>query len=110
MPFTFTYDRADRLPIAVLPWQEQTGENTWTDLDLSSGYTFAATLTNTATGSSTTITGTITGGVGTVTITWSAADLDIAPGSYRLEVKATQVSTSKVRTYSPRALPLVQIT
>lgn len=99
MSDTFTYRRGAERPNLTLPWQEQTAAATWTDLDLSSGFTFTATLTNTAGTVVVTKTTGITGANGSVTIAWAADELDIAPTTYTLHVRATTGGVD--RDYSP---------
>lgn len=94
-----TYNRGDELPTLTLPWQTETAANTWSDLDLSSGYTFSLTLTNSAGTVVVTKTSGIAGANGSVVITWATDDLDIAEGMYVFELVATETATSKTRTY-----------
>lgn len=101
----FTYRRGAELPALTLPWQEQATATTWTDLDLSSGYTFSLTLTQDSTTALTKTTG-ITGQNGSVLVAWEADDLDIAPGTYTLHLRATTGGLD--RDYSP-ARPLLLV-
>lgn len=99
---TFTYRRGAERPNITLPWQEETSQGVWADLDLSSGYTFVATLTRIDDGTTAlTKTSSITGADGSVTIVWAADELDIPPGSHRLNVRATNSSLD--RDHSPDA-------
>ena len=76
-------------------------QNVWTDLDLSTGYTFTLTLTasdGTVTVTKTTgLTGTGTG----VNVAWAVGELDIAVGTYYLNLRARETATSKDRDYRP---------
>ena len=46
----FIYRAGQETPGIVCGWQYESAINTWTDLDLSTGYTFSLTLTNESTG------------------------------------------------------------
>lgn len=86
----FTYRRGAERPGLVLPWKTETSAGVFTDLDLSSGYTFSLTLTLVSDGTTalTKTTG-ITGANGSVSVSWAADELDIATGMYRLDLRAT---------------------
>lgn len=105
---TFTYRRGAESPGLVLPWQYESAQGTWTDLDLSSGYTF--TLTLVANDGTTTVTKTtgIAGTNGTVEVSWSTDELNIAPGNYTLNLRATAGGLD--RDYSPARPIKIQIT
>lgn len=110
MKDVFEYNRGDELPGINLPWQEETAANVFTNLDLSSGYTFTATLTNIATGTvAPSVTPSILGYNGGVTVNWAIDDLDLAAGQYNLELIATETSSGKARTWRRGNLPIVQI-
>lgn len=108
MAATFTYRRGDELPGLTLPWQYESAQNVWDDLDLSSGYTFAASLTSRS-GTAVSVDATVSGYDGGVTVTWAADDLDIVPGVYTLTVTATEAATSKARTYNSANRPTIEI-
>lgn len=110
MSTRFVYKAGAELPGLTLPWQEELTRNTYTDLDLSSGYTFSLTLTGlgASTAALTKTTG-ITGAVGSVSVAWAADELDLAAGVYKLELRARETATSKDRDYSPSNPPVVQI-
>lgn len=99
MSTIFVYNRGDELPGLTLPWQTETAQNTYTDLDLSSGYTFSLTLTNSADEVVVTKTSGITGADGSVVIAWAVDELDIAEGLYEFTLVATETATGKTRTY-----------
>lgn len=98
---TFTYRAGAELPGLTLPWQEETAQGVWSDLDLSSGYTFTLTMLDSAGTAALTKTTGITGASGSVAIAWAAGELDLDPGTYALHVRAREVATSKDRDYSP---------
>lgn len=100
MTSTFTYRRAAELPGLVLPWQYESAQDTWTNLDLSTGYTFTLLLRDRAGSTVLTKTSGITGGDGTVTIAWATDELDLTPDTYTLHLRATDGS-SQDRDYSP---------
>ena len=102
------YTRGDEYPGLTLPWQYESTANTWTDLDLSSGYTFVATLISAA-GTSNALDATVTGANGSVGIGWAADDLDLAPGVYTLKLVASHTATSNERSYSPGNPVRIQI-
>jgi hypothetical protein len=102
MSTTFVYRRGAELPGLRLPWQEQTGTNAWSDLDLSTGYTFTLTLISDAGAATLTKTGGIVGGVGYVDVLWAVNELDIAAGDYTAQLRARETATSKDRDYSPQ--------
>jgi hypothetical protein len=96
----FTYQAGAELPGLTLPWQEELTQDTWTDLDLSSGYTFTVTLVHTD-GTSVSPSPTVTGADGSVAIAWATGDLAIATGTYELQLRANETSSSKDRDYRP---------
>lgn len=98
---TFTYRAGAELPGLTLPWQEETAQGTWTDLDLSSGYTFTLTLVDASGTTVLTKTTGITGANGSVVVTWATDDLAITTGSYVLYLRARETATTKDRDYSP---------
>lgn len=97
----FTYRAGAELPGLTLPWQEETAQNTWTNLDLSSGYTFTLTLVDADGTTALTKTTNITGADGSVTVTWAVDELDITAGEYELRLRAREVASSKDRDYAP---------
>lgn len=103
----FVYRAGDRLPGLTLPWDDAEG----VPIDfLAVGHTFAGTLIPDDGSTNVTLTASIAGDAdGNVTITWSVDDLDQAVGRYRLELVATETASSKDRTWSPDALPIIQI-
>jgi len=104
----FNYGAGDEEPSIRLPWQEEVVDTpgTYADLDLSSGFTFALTLTKQgATTSSPSAT--LTGGVGYVDVVWAAGDLALAPGVWRLNLTAT--TGGRDRKYSPDSPPFIGI-
>lgn len=105
----FTYRAGAELPGLTLPWQEELTQDVWTDLDLTTGYTFSLTLVNAAGTTALTKTTGITGADGSVVVAWAAGELDIAPGRYELRLRATETATSKDRDYAPGEPPLIQI-
>lgn len=104
---TFAYRRGAETPGLVLPWQYESAQSTWTDLDLSSGYTFTLTLVDAAGTTTVTKTSGITGTNGTVEVSWSADELDITPGLYTLHLRARTGGLD--RDYSPARPVRVQI-
>ena len=99
MSKVFTYRTGAERPTLTLPWQEQTAAYTWTDLDLSSGYTFSLTLVDEDGTTALTKTTNITGANGSVVVTWAADDLALDAGTYTLNLRAT--TSSLDRDYSP---------
>ena len=97
---TVTYAAGDEYPTLTLPWQEELSQGVWTDLDLSSGWTFAVTLTHTD-GSTESPSPVVTGADGSVNIAWAADDLAIATGVWELSLVASETASSKQRSYSP---------
>lgn len=104
----FVYARGAELPGLNLPWQEQTGTNTWTDLDLSTGYTFTIELVG-SDGVDTEPSATVAGYDGGITIDWAVDDLDLDPGVYVLKPRARETATGKDRDWSPRPWPEIRI-
>jgi hypothetical protein len=100
MSTTFTYRRAAERPGLVLPWQTETAQGTWTNLDLSTGYTFTLTLISSAGATTLSKTSGITGANGSVSISWAAAELDITEGVYTLHLRARDGSNFD-RDYRP---------
>jgi len=98
---TFTYEAGAELPGLTLPWKEELTANTWTDLDLSSGYTFTLRLVNAAGTDVVTKTTNITGTTTGATVAWAADDLAIATGIYILRLRARETATTKDRDYKP---------
>lgn len=94
---TLSYFRSDELP----QWQA-TIEHNGTSPDFSSGWTFQVKVAEQATGTvvltkTTNITG-ATGGV--VTVAWASGELDVEPGRYRAQLKATRTSDGGEATVS----------
>lgn len=100
-----TYRRGARLPNLTLDWLDGAGNN----LDLTSAYTLSVKLYPEVGGSAITASGSLTGGVGTLTIAWSATDLDQTAGRYVLRARAVETSTSKPRDFLPDSPPVIQI-
>ena len=102
------------LPSLTLPWQEQLtgGSNpTWGDLDLSSGYTFTLTLTDTDATVGLTKTTNIVGLTTGVRVDWAVGDLDLTVGmTYDLELEALETGTGKSRDYEPSDSVRIAIT
>lgn len=110
MAETFTYRRGAEDPDLTLPWQEETSQDVWGNLDLSDGYTFTLTLTALGASSATvTKTSGITGADGSVAVVWAVDDLDIAEGLYVLDLRARETATSKDRDYRPGDQIRIQI-
>lgn len=110
MAETFTYRRGDEDPDLTLPWQEETSQDVWEDLNLSSGYTFTLTLTPLGSTTATvTKTSGITGGDGSVAVVWAVDELDIALNTYALNLTARETATSKDRSYRPDDPILISI-
>lgn len=105
----FTYRAGAELPGITLPWQEELTQDTFTNLDLSSGYTF--TLTLVAPNGTTALTKStgITGADGSVVIAWATGELAIATGTYEMRLRANETATGKDRDYAPGQPPIVQI-
>ena len=98
---TVTYEAGAELPGLTLPWQEELTQNVWTDLDLSSGYTFSLRLVNSANVDTLTKTTNITGTTTGVTVAWATGELAIDTGVYTMRLRATETATSKDRDYRP---------
>ena len=107
---TFSLRAGDELPGLTLPWQYESSQNTFTDLDLSSGYTFSLLLVDTDGVTQLTKTTGITGTSSGCTVAWAVDDLDLDTGTYTMWLTATETATSKQRTYSPRQPPQITIT
>lgn len=105
----FVYQAGAELPSLTLPWQEETAQGVFTDLDLSSGYTFTLTLTPPSGTIALTKTTNITGQDGSVLVSWAAGELDLPTVVYKLRLRARETATSKDRDYSPRSPVLLQI-
>ena len=97
---TFTYAAGDEHPALQLPWQEESAANTFTNLDLSSGYTFVVSLIADD-GTSNATSPVVTGADGSVSVAWAVDDLALTAGTYTLKLVATETATSKDRTHSP---------
>ena len=98
----FTYERGAELPSLTLPWQEETAQDTWTDLDLSGGtHTFTLTLVDRSGTTVLTKTSGITGNNGSVSVVWAVDELDIAEGTYKMFLRARETATTKDRDYRP---------
>jgi len=106
----FIYRAGAELPGLTLPWQTETSQDVYTDLDLSSGYTFTVTLTDSAGAVQLTKTSDIVGFDGSVVVTWAEDDLDLTPGDYTLHLRAFETVTSKDRDYAPNDPVMVTIT
>lgn len=100
MNTVFTYRRGAERPGLVLPWQTETAQGVWSNLDLSSGYTFTLTLTSASGTVALTKTTGITGANGSVSVSWAAAELDITEGVYSLHLRARDGSSFD-RDYRP---------
>ena len=105
----FKYERGAELPGLTLPWQTETSSGVFEDLDLSSAYSFTLTLDSDAGVTVLTKTTGLTGNVGSVTVAWDVDDLDVAPGRYRLRLRAREVATSKDRDYKPGSPVMLHI-
>jgi hypothetical protein len=102
---TLTYDAGERLPDAHLTIYDDTS----TLIDLSSGYTFSASLTNVLTDTVAHTQSTGIAGAATspnVTIAWTSGFANITAGHYELKVTGTRTSDSKLRIWT---FPLVVI-
>lgn len=98
----FTYRAGAELPNLTLPWQEEVSPgDTWTNLDLSSGYTFTLTLVDSSGTTQLTKTTNITGADGSVTVDWANDDLDLSTGIYTMYLRANENGTSHDRDYRP---------
>ena len=107
---SFVYKRGAELPGLTLPWQEETAQGVFADLDLTSGWSFTLRLINRATQQvAVTKTTGITGFDGGVVVTWATDELDIPAGVYRLRLRARENATSRDRDYSPASPPTIQI-
>lgn len=98
---TFTYRTGAELPGLTLPWQEELSAGTFTNLDLSSGYTFTLELVDRDGTVSLTKTTNLTGAVGSVAVAWATNDLALTAGTYTLKLRARETATSKDRDYRP---------
>lgn len=94
------YYAHDERPSAELWWRDD--DNSL--VDLSSGYTFSLKIGNPGSSAVLTKTTGITGAAGSgsepdgtpnVVIAWSAGDLDLTPGIYALQLKATNSSLDR---------------
>ena len=97
---TFVYDGSSTtgLPSLTLPWVYESSAGVWTNLDLTA-YSFVLTLVD-ADGTTQLTKTDLTGQDGSVLITWTAGDLDLAAGLYTMNVAAT--SGGLTRHYSPQ--------
>ena len=102
MTTTYTYQRRQELPGISFPWLDANGD----PVNLSTGYVVKLTLFD-ANGV-VALTKTITGTNGAANVDWSADDLDIAEGYYRMLVVATD-DLGNDRVYSPGNLPQLVI-
>lgn len=109
-PCKISYRRGAELPTLTLPWEEEIAQNEWDDLDLSSGYTFTLTLTDSLGAVQLTKVTGITGGDGFVVVAWAVDDLEIPVGPYSLRLRARETSTGKDRDYEPGRPIRIQIT
>ena len=105
---TFAFRAGDDLPGLTFRWQQETSAGVFTDLDLSSGYTFVMALVD-ADGVTAFSTTNLTGADGSVTVVFVSGDLDLEAGVYTVELTASETATSKQRSYSPLSPPRIQI-
>ena len=116
-----TFERAigQELPGFDFPWEEETAQNTWTALDLSSGYTFAWNLLHggdtwhfvDGSGDREDKTTGVTGYDGGVRIAPADGDMAVSKvGTWVLHVKALETATSLERVLSPRNRPTIEFT
>lgn len=104
-----TYRAGAELPGLWLPWQEETSQGVWEDLDLSTGYTFALSLETLAGVQVLDKTSGFTGADGYVSIVWATGDLEVAANRYVFKLRANETATSKDRDYSPNKWPTLTI-
>lgn len=107
---SFTFTTGAELPGLTLPWQEETAPRVWTDLDLSTGYTFTLLLVRPSGTIALTKTTGIFGAVGSVIVGWATDELDIPAGSYVLKLRARETGTGKDRDYRPGSPIRITIT
>lgn len=106
---TFIYRAGAELPGLTLPWQEETSQGVWTNLDLSSGWTFTLTLVDSDGVTQLSKTTNIFGADGSVVVTWAVDDLNLTVGTYSLYLRAREVATDKDRDYRPASPIKIQI-
>ncbi len=97
---TFKYARGAEEPGLTLYWDEETSQDVWTPLDLSSGYTFELNLYSRGRAILTKTTG-IAGAIGAVVVSWGVGELDIQRGTYALALRANETASGKDRDYDP---------
>lgn len=91
---TLLYFRGDELPAFVAEITEN-GSVT----DYSSGYTFAVKIIDIAGTVVLTKSAGITGSLGEVTTQWAAAELDISPGAYTVQLSTVRASDGYDETF-----------
>ena len=106
----FIYRSGAENPGIVCPWSYESAANTWTALDLSTGFTFSLTLTDSAGTVALTKTTNITGTSTGFTIAWATGELVLTVGLYTMNVRVTETATSLDRDYRPGNPVRVQIT
>lgn len=93
-----TYHQSDELP----QWVATITHNGVLP-DFSSGWTFRVVVKRGSSAAVLTKTTNITGAVsGVVTVAWASGDLDVAPGQYGIQLKATRTSDSGEATIADR--------
>ena len=100
---SFRYRRSAQNPVLTLEWEEQTGDQVWTPLDLTGG-TFSLTIYDRSGDLQVTKTTGITGADGSVEVQWGASDLDLASGRYAVYLRETTQS----RDYEPLTLEIYE--
>lgn len=96
----FTYRVGAELPGLILPWQEETAPDVWTDINFTTGYTFTLELVRLGAVVVSKTSG-LTGALGKVIVSWDVGQLAIAVGAYSLKLRARETATTKDRDYSP---------
>lgn len=102
---TWLYHQTQEDPAYAVEWRDGTGEL----IDFSTGYTFTVSLID---GAGTTALTKATGIAGAatrpnITVAWSANELDLTPGFYRLHLKATVAGRDRV--FKPGHPDIIQI-
>ena len=93
-------------PASTCRGRPPTGAN----LNLAVGYTFALVLQPVDGGTTVTVSAAPVGYDGGVRWTsWATNDLNIEPGTYAIDLTATEAATAKQRSYSPGDRPRIRI-
>jgi hypothetical protein len=109
---TVAYHRTAERPSLEIWWLSDAGAL----IDFSAGYTFALKLGSQGSAAILTKTSGIVGAVGAgtepggtpnVLVTWSAGELDIAPGTYLAQLTATTGGLDRVKTFSFTVIDVV---